>query len=56
MSHAIRRVFAERIGLRNIALIIALLPCMLMIVRAVDAASYLLFRIEIFAVNLHLEV
>ena len=55
MSHAIRRVFAERIGLRHVALI-ALLPCMLMIVWAVDAASHLLFRIEIFAVNLHLEV
>ena len=55
MGHAIRCAFAERVRLRDIALI-ALLPRMLMIVRAVDAASDGLLLIEIFAVNLHLEV
>ena len=55
MGHAIRGVFAEGVGLRDITLI-SLLSRMLMIVWAVDAAGDGLFRIEIFAVDLHLEV
>ena len=55
MSHAIRSVFAKRIGLWHISLI-ALLASMLMIVRAVNATCDGLFRIDIFAVDLHLEV
>ena len=55
MGHTIRRILAERVSLRDIALI-ALLPRVLMIVWAIDAASDGLFWIEIFAVDLHLEV
>ena len=56
MRHAVRSVFAKRIGLRHIAPLITLLSCMLMIVRAADTASDGLFWIDILAVDLHLEV
>ena len=55
MGHTVRRVLAKRIGLRNVGLI-ALLPLMLIIVWTVDASGDGLFRIEILAVDLHLEV
>ena len=55
VGHAIRGIFTEGVGLRDITLI-SLLSRMLMIIWAVDAAGDGLFRIEIFAVDLHLEV
>ena len=56
VRHAVRSVFAKRIRLLHIAPLITLLSCMLMIVRAADAASDGLFRIDVLAVDLHLEV